>query len=67
MQNNYKQYIADVYHCSECFGEKMTEEDMRINLIEWNREADPGDYVPDPALYKQCAAYWNELCERFPN
>lgn len=66
-RNDYRQWIADVYHCSDCWGVTMTAEDMRITLIESAREKDPDDYSPDPSLAPECAAYWNELCELYPN
>lgn len=66
-RNDYRQWIADVYHCSECWGETMTEDDMRITLTEAAREKDPDDYSPDPSLAAECAAYWNELCDLYPN
>lgn len=62
----YIQYIADSYHCSDCWGEKMTVDDMRISLIEWNKEKNPEDYCPDPSLARECADYWNHLCDMFP-
>jgi len=67
MSGDYKQWIADAYHCSECWGQKMTDEEMLLDLAETRRQADPDDYVPDIILYKECAAYWNELCDRYPN
>lgn len=66
MKNNYVQYISDVYHCSEEWGQKVTEEDMKASLEEWSKEAAPGEYVPDITLFKQCAAVWNGLCEAYP-
>lgn len=66
LEPEYMQYIADCYHCSECWGEKLTVEDMRTNLIEWNKDTDPGDYCPDPSLAEECANYWNQLCDLFP-
>lgn len=63
----YRQYIADLYHCSDCWGQKVTEDEMRTNLEEWNKETDPEEYVPAPYLFRQCAAYWNELCDAYPN
>ena len=66
LEPEYMQYIADCYHCSDIWGEKMTVEDMRINLIEWNKDTDPGDYCPDPSLAEECAHYWNHLCDMFP-
>ena len=66
MCGDYQQWIANVYHCSECWGQKMTDEEMLLGLAESRRQADPDDYVPDIMLYKECAAYWNELCDRFP-
>lgn len=63
----YIQYIANCYHCSDCWGEKMTVDDMRISLIEWNKEKNPEDYCPHPSLAKQCADYWNHLCDLYPN
>ena len=65
-EGDYRQWIADVYHCSECWGQTMTDEEMLIDLAESRRQADPDDYVPDITLHKECAAYWNELCARHP-
>lgn len=64
---DYKQWIADVYHCSECWGQKQTDEEMLLDLAESRRQAYPDDYVPDIILYHECAAYWNELCDAYPN
>jgi len=64
--NDYQQWIADYYHCSDIWGQKQTQEEMKIQLTETLNFKNPGDYSPDPSLYKQCARYWNELCERFP-
>lgn len=66
-RNDYRQWIADVYHCSGCWGEKMTEDDMRITLTETAREKWPGDYSPDPSLARECSVFWNELCDLYPN
>lgn len=66
-EKDYKQWIADLYHCSDCWGQKMTTEEMELDLIESRREADPDDYVPDPSMASECAAYWNELCDLYPN
>lgn len=63
----HEQWITDVYHCCEEWGQKMTTDDMRIMLAEHMKEKDPEDYSPDPALAEECAAYWNELCELYPN
>ena len=62
-----KQWIADVYHCSDIWGTKQTEKEMLIELQESQRQKWPGDYSPDPGLYKVCCAYWNRLCELYPN
>lgn len=67
LSGNYKQWIADVYHCSECWGQKMTDEEMLLDLAESRRQADPDDYVPDIMLYRECAIYWNELCDLYQN
>ena len=64
---DWRQWIADVYHCSECWGQKTTELEMLMDLAESRRQADPEDFVPDITLYKECAAYWNELAEAYPN
>lgn len=61
------QWIADVYHCSDCWGQTMTEEDMFIELTEAQKEKFPDDYSPDPSLAAECAAYWNKLCAMYPN
>ncbi len=63
----YKQWIADLYHCSDCWGQTMTPEEMRIDLIESLHMKDPDNYSPDPSLYRECAAYWNELCAAYPH
>jgi hypothetical protein len=64
---DYKQWIANTYHCSGCWGQKMTEFEMLLDLAESRRQADPDDYVPDISLYHECMEYWNELCDRYPN
>lgn len=66
-EGDWRQWIADVYHCSDCWGEKMTVDDMRVMLTESAREKDPDDYSPDPSLAAACAACWNELCDLYPN
>ena len=65
--NNYKQFIADVYHCSGTWGESITENEMRTNLTEWNKAKAKGEYCPSVSLFKKCAAYWNKLCVLYPN
>ena len=64
---DWKQWVADVYHCSGCWGQKMTDEEMLLDLAETRRQADPDDYVPDIMLYHECATYWNSLCDVHPN
>ena len=64
---NARQYIADVYHCSDTWGQKMTEDEMKANLEQWQQETDPEDGCPVPELYKECTRYWNELCDMYPN
>ena len=64
---DWKQWIADVYHCSDPWGQTMTAEDMRIMLEEIQNQKDANDYSPDPSLAADCAAYWNDLCMRHPN
>lgn len=67
LAGDWRQWIADMYHCSECWGQKMTELEMLLDLAETRRQADPDDYVPDIMLYHECAEYWNELCDAYPN
>lgn len=62
-----EQYIADVYHCLGCWGQKMTDDDMLLSLQMWREEADPEDYVPAADLYRVLAAYWNSLCIAHPH
>ena len=62
-----KQYIADVYHCSDVWGEKVTVAEMIVNLTEWNNEKDIGEYCPPVSLAPILAIYWNELCDMYPN
>ena len=64
--NDYRQWIADFYHCSDCWGQRMSEEDMRVTLEEILKEKDPDDYSPNPFLFRECAASWNELCDIYP-
>ena len=61
-----KQYIADIYHCSNDWGVKVTEADMLVNLQEWNQAKDPGEYCPALGLVAVCTSYWNELCDLYP-
>ena len=67
LAGDWRQWISDMYHCSDCWGQPMTEEEMLLDLAETRRQADPDDYVPDIMLYRECTAYWNELCELYPN
>lgn len=64
---NARQYIADVYHCSDIWGQKMTEDEMRTSLVEWEKEKDDDEYSPSPHLFRECCEYWNELCDMYPN
>lgn len=66
-RTDYRQWIADVYHCSGCWGEKMTEDDMHVTLTEAALEKCPGEYSPDPSLARECSLFWNELCDLYPN
>lgn len=66
MKNNYKLFIANIYHCSEEWGQQMTEEDMKTALENWKAEFESDEYVPAVSLYKKCAAFWNELCIAYP-
>lgn len=61
-----KQWLADVYHCSDIWGEKQTEQDMKENLKQWRIDSEDDDYTPDPGMSKMLADYWNELCDRYP-
>lgn len=62
--NDYKQFVADLYHCSESWGQKVTEEDMAINIKSWKEEFDD---CPERLPVKACTRYWNELCDMYPN
>lgn len=66
-ENDYTQWIADVYHCSDIWGQKMTYDEMHIMLTEHEKEKDPEDYSPAPHLFKECCEYWNSLCDMYPN
>lgn len=61
--NDYRQFIADIYHCSNCWGCKQTTAEMRVNLEQWWQEIDQDDYCPDPSQAAACAEYWNHLCD----
>lgn len=62
----FQQWIADDYHCSSIWGQKQTEEEMLTELVETLSWKDPEEYSPAPYLYKECAAYWNQLCDMYP-
>lgn len=62
-----EQWVADVYHCSDIWGQQQTEDDMLLELTETMKQKDPDDYSPSPYLFRECAAYWNELCDMYPN
>ena len=66
-KEDWRQWIADVYHCSECWGQRISVDEMRLFLIEMKKEKMPGDYSPSPFLCKECASYWNELCTLYPS
>ena len=66
-RNDYRQWIADVYHCSSALGQKVTDAEMLYDLTETQKQKDPDDYSPDQSHASECAAYWNELCELYPN
>ena len=61
-----KQWVADVYHCSEIWGTEYSYDDMLLELQESQQQKDPDDYSPDPSLYKVCCDYWNKLAMLFP-
>ena len=62
-----RQWVADDYHCSEIWGQKQTEEEMLLELTEMQKCKSPEDYSPHPVLFRECAAYWNALCDAYPN
>lgn len=65
--SNYKQWIADCYHCSDIWGQKQTDMEMYIELMETQLQKFPDDYSPSPYLFRECAAYWNKLSIAYPN
>ena len=62
--NDYKQFIADIYHCSGCWGSTTTPAEMKANLIEW--ESEGIEDCPNINMAANCAAYWNELAQKYP-
>lgn len=64
---NALQWVADVYHCSDIWGQVITNYEMLLCLTESEKQKFPGDYSPDPSLYRQCCKYWNQLAELYPN
>lgn len=65
--NDYRQFIADIYHCLNCWGIKQSEQEMLVNLEQWRQEIEPGEYCPNPSQAAVCAAYWNHLCDIYPD
>lgn len=66
MKNDYKQFVADLYHCSETWGTIMTVKDMYILLSEYIKTKEPDEYCPKLEQAKQCAIYWNKLAKLYP-
>lgn len=64
VKDDYKQFIADLYHCSEIWGQKTTEEYMRIDIESWKKEFED---CPKHMPVKKCTEYWNYLCDMYPN
>ena len=64
--NKIRQFIADIYHCSDSWGVKQSEQDMYENLLAWNKEITDG-YVPPVESYKECTIAWNKLCDLYPS
>ena len=62
-----QQWIADNYHCSDCWGCKTKYSWMKEELKEAEIGKFPSDYSPPVEMYRICADYWNELCDRYPN
>lgn len=62
-----KQWIADVYHCSDIWGTRYTYKDMIVELQESEMQKNPGDYSPPVAMFRILTRYWNNLAKRFPN
>lgn len=67
MESNYKQFIADIYHCSDCWGIKQSEHEMLANLEQWRQEIGQEEYCPDLSQAAACVAYWNHLCDIYPD
>lgn len=64
---NALQWVSDVYHCSGIWGTTLKDYEMLLDLVESEKQKFPGDYSPDPSLYRQCCKYWNQLAELYPN
>lgn len=62
-----KQWLADVYHCSDIWGTLYTYDDMITELEESAKQKDPGDYSPPAAMYRILTRYWNKLARLYPN
>ena len=62
-----KQWISDVYHCSGCWGNRQTYEEMKLELSETMIQKDIDDYSPPIEMYRICARYWNKLCKYYPS
>lgn len=60
---DFRQWVADMYHCSECWGERTTVHDFRYNMRNWIADSiEVPQFVPVSAA----VAYWNRLCELYP-
>ena len=61
-----KQWIANNYHCSGCWGIKQTYYEMKLELSETMLQKDPDDYSPPVEMFRICARYWNKLAMMYP-
>ena len=61
---DFRQWLADLYHCCESWGMKYTVEEFRYTLRQWIAE---GVEIPESVPISASVCYWNRLADAYPN
>ena len=61
---DFRQWLADLYHCCEEWGMRYTVSEFRYTVRQWAAEcAELPEFVPVSAAVR----YWNQLADIYPN
>ena len=61
---DFRQWLADLYHCCESWGIKYTVSEFRYTLRQWIAE---GMEVPEIVPVSVSVRYLNRLADAYPN